>query len=263
MPVAARFTKFLGRRASHAPHTQDSRETPPTSFLSLPPEIRNTIYALAAQDSRLDLWRPVRPFRPQVKRPPPGLTLVSKQVRSEYLPLFLATAPVTAYIHDFHFRPLIRLIGGLYAKELNALRANPHRDIVMLVNADAVAADYARSDMSAMDSLILPLRRWLAHRANSVDDLTWTYTMTLVNRNLNRRPPEFCYMKLSDLLRRLGERVTEALEWELDLICYAPMYTVSAEGEDELKFVSMGRRARAGGHKQAEITRALREQLSG
>ncbi|KAM0716308.1 hypothetical protein Q7P37_007753 [Cladosporium fusiforme] len=143
----------------------EKKDSPPsslkqTSFLDLPPELRNQIYELVANDAKS-----VTLVSSSPKPIPPALFLVNHQIRSEYRPILLSHVPVRTYVHNFDFKPLMRSIGSFYSSELKALRAN--RDLVVCVQF--AYCDPLRGQRH--DSL----RQWVVKRSNSLDRLPWSY----------------------------------------------------------------------------------------
>ncbi|SMR48240.1 unnamed protein product [Zymoseptoria tritici ST99CH_1E4] len=135
------------------------KKTPRITFLSLPNEVKNVIYQLAAQDLTLS-YQPPRdslktggPSRgAQEKRSifkvlrsaaskyanrknhppsPPSLLLASKQCRNEVHLIMLAQAKITIPIRDFDFRPIGRMIQSSSSSELEALRDNENLRVVL------------------------------------------------------------------------------------------------------------------------------------
>lgn len=167
------------------------------SFLDLPAEIRNSIYEYATLDTTITVG-------PQdTVKISPGLLLTSHQVRREYLPLMLSTAPLRVAVHGFDFRNLMRIVGSLYSTELKALREN-RRLVIRLV-----LERYSRDE-------VMTLRRWLWHRASKADHLDWHYQIVqshdetrwnTSNRNLTA-------VNLSSL-ERLHDKLNELMQWEL------------------------------------------------
>ncbi|KAF2162980.1 hypothetical protein M409DRAFT_26829 [Zasmidium cellare ATCC 36951] len=131
------------------------------SFFSLPAELRNDIYELAASEITLQLFNPT-PSKSQKTKPIPALLLANRQCRNEFLPVLLSTASIKASITDFDFNPLLRVTGSLYSTELKALRANPNLKI-------SLRAKKCPNDAYPN------LRRWCINRASSLDRLPWSY----------------------------------------------------------------------------------------
>ena len=96
--------------------------------------------------------------------PIPSLLIVSRQARSEYLPVLLAFAIVKVLIKDFDFRNLIRMCGSLYTIELKTLRQNDRLAIQLVL------------EKCNRDSIV-SLRRWLDNRASGLDRLPWSYSI--------------------------------------------------------------------------------------
>ncbi len=135
----------------------------PLTFFDLPAEIRNEIYELIANETRI--FVPAPAFKKSSKAlpsAPPSLLLVSGQTRREFLPLLLEIAPIRCVIKDLDFSNLTRIISSLYSTELRALRHNPAFTILLQIekcNRDTIAS----------------LRRWLVNRGEGLDRIAFQY----------------------------------------------------------------------------------------
>lgn len=118
--------------AQASPSGEGDHGADQTSFLNLPPEIRNQIYYELAADTTLVL-RPTKS-----KKPPPqnGLLLACKQTRAEFKKLLLANAQVEIWISEYHFNNVIRVFETLPLEDLDILKLNP--DIWMLLQISHV-----------------------------------------------------------------------------------------------------------------------------
>lgn len=154
---------------SQGPHSSpSSRPKAPstseiTTFFDLPAELRVHIYELVASDTNLSVLDTRSGLRT------PSLLFVTHRVRAEYRPILLSNAPIRAHVTDYHFRPLIRLIGSLYSSELKALRNNPNLKIELHVK------HHKGFDKESMPSL----RQWAVKRAQYLDRLQWTYELSM------------------------------------------------------------------------------------
>lgn len=137
-------------------HTTASKLKTGLNLFDLPAEIRNVIYELCAKTTSLVV-------SDSKKTTGPGLLLVSCQVRKEYTPVLLASAPITVNVSNFDFRPTSRLIRSLYSTELKALRANSRLAINLHLTKLPTKDDIAH------------LRRWATRRSEHMDRLAWTY----------------------------------------------------------------------------------------
>ncbi|KAK1074130.1 ferrochelatase hem15 [Friedmanniomyces endolithicus] len=164
------------------------------TFFDLPAEIRNHVYDLTVSDTVLYLPSPSPEDRKKKPVPVCGLLLASRQCRKEYLPLFYSTAPVVIDIKDFDFRNVMKVIGGLYSTELKAFRAN---------NALVLRLRTLNCTKANLDGL----RRWLTHRADSLDRLPF------------RQSREIAYY--GERLARMQVKLEDTLQWELQAIVAA------------------------------------------
>lgn len=135
-------------------------QTKQINFFSLPAELRNDIYELAAHDSTLHLFNPST-AKSKLK-PIPALLLASRQTRIEYLPILLSTASIKATVTDFNFKTLQSVLSSLYSTEQKALRSNNHLTIVLRFK-------------KCSDDAYANLRRWTTDRASSLDKIAWRY----------------------------------------------------------------------------------------
>lgn len=183
---------------NHAPFKSET-----ITFYDLPSELRIKIYELIAKQTNLSL------FSSSPKTRTPYLLFVTRQVRAEYRPILLSLAPVQAHIHNYDFRPLIRLVGSLYSTELKALRTN---------NNLVISLHLADLEVTKRDQLTL-LRRWAVKRAEHLDRLQWSYQLVV------DQPGRILYPAAEDRLgklwksilavRRLQSGVHESLSAEL------------------------------------------------
>ncbi|KAK0899023.1 ferrochelatase hem15 [Friedmanniomyces endolithicus] len=177
------------------PLTTPTAATPgKLTFFDLPAEIRNHIYDLTVSNTILYLPSPSPEDRKKKPIPVCGLLLASRQCRKEYLPLFYSTAPVVIDIKDFDFRNVMKVIGGLYSTELKAFRAN---------NALVLRLRTLNCTKANLDGL----RRWLTHRADSLDRLPF------------RQSREIAYY--GERLARMQVKLEDTLQWELQAIVAA------------------------------------------
>ncbi|KAK5174288.1 ferrochelatase hem15 [Saxophila tyrrhenica] len=140
------------------------------SFFDLPAELRNAIYELVAEDTRIFI--PSASSKKNGKapyHPPPPLLLVSGQTRREFLPLLLELAPIRTVIKDLDFSNLTRLISSLYATELRALRCNPNLTLLLQIEKPS-------------RETIASLRRWLTNRAEGLDRIAFHYGIVWTRR---------------------------------------------------------------------------------
>lgn len=119
------FSRRSSKSESHAEASKDAATS--TNFFSLPAELRNTIYALAAKNVSLTIVR----RWPGSSNPIPGLLLASRRCRMEVLPILLSNCALTVKVIDFNFLNVLRVIGGLYSRELKALRMNKDLTIIL------------------------------------------------------------------------------------------------------------------------------------
>jgi hypothetical protein len=161
-------------------HYVSTRRT--ITFLDLPPELRIKIYELVAKETTLSL------FSNSPKLKPPSLLFTTRQIRAEYRPILLSSAPVQAHIYNYDFSPLIRLVGSLYSTELKALRTNNSLTILLHLTDFEV---YQREKMSL-------LRRWAVKRAEHLDALQWSYELAV------DQPGRISYLAAQARLRKLG-----------------------------------------------------------
>ncbi|KAK5680527.1 ferrochelatase hem15 [Elasticomyces elasticus] len=170
------------------------------TIFDLPGEIRNHIYEYAASDTVLYLPS-LEERRKKISIPVCGLLLASKCCRKEFLPLLYSTAPLVVDVLDFDFRRIMCIVGSLYSTELKAMRAN-NTLILRLRTLNCTKAN--------MDGL----RRWLAHRADSLDRLPWRYEVFVADTSR-----EVAYY--GDRLARMQMKLEEPLQWELQTIVAA------------------------------------------
>lgn len=169
------------------------------NLFDLPAEIRNVIYELCASTTSLvvsDLK----------KTTCPTLLLTSHQVRREYAPVLLASAPIAVNVSNFDFRPTSRLIGSLFSTELKALRANSrltiNLHITKLPNKDDIAH----------------LRRWATRRSEHMDRLAWTYKINRpksMTRSLAQQRAELLGAIIK-AIEVLHSELHESLQFELE-----------------------------------------------
>lgn len=110
-------------------------------------------------------------------------------------------------IKDFDFQNLIRVIGGLYSRELKALREN--KGLVIRLRQ----ANCTRENLQN-------LRRWITSRGDNLDRLPWSYEVVLAEPNGRigcfRQSRELAYY--GHRLRRLSDQLEDTLQWELQAI---------------------------------------------
>ncbi|KAK0892463.1 ferrochelatase hem15 [Friedmanniomyces endolithicus] len=180
------------------------------TFFDLPAEIRNHVYDLTLSNTVLYLPSPSPEDRKKKSIPVCGLLLASRQCRKEYLPLFYATAPVVIDIKDFDFRNVMKVIGGLYSTELKAFRAN---------NALVLRLRTLNCTKANLDGL----RRWLTHRADSLDRLPFRYEVFVAGSggriSCFRQSREIAYY--GERLARMQVKLEDTLQWELQAIVAA------------------------------------------
>jgi hypothetical protein len=119
---------FSRRRSKVGPQAGLATQPTTTNFFSLPAELRNTIYTLAAQDISLTISRRTSAAS---LRNIPGILLVSRRCRMEIIPILLSNCKLIACVRDFNFMNVMRVVGGLYSAEMKALRENKNLDIVL------------------------------------------------------------------------------------------------------------------------------------
>ncbi|KAF2164537.1 hypothetical protein M409DRAFT_56377 [Zasmidium cellare ATCC 36951] len=116
--------------------TTDAQSTPRTGFFSLPAELRNDIYELAARETDLCLLEHRKGLVGN-KKPSssslsiPGLLLSSRQVRTEYLPILIRGAKINVKVLDFDFSQLLRAIKGLENAAREAIQSNKNLTITL------------------------------------------------------------------------------------------------------------------------------------
>lgn len=194
--------------ATTAPSPTTSTLSPqkdPTTFHTLPPELRTQILTLAATSSPT-----LHLFHPTLTPHPPALLLTSRQTHAESRSLLLSRAPVRAHITDYDFRPLVRWIGSLYPSELRALRANGGLVVALRLTGRGAGREG-----------MVGLRRWAVRRAGGLDRLGWGYVVVLDGE---RRGWEKRAVELEahwSAVRELGESVHESLEFEVQPVLEA------------------------------------------
>ncbi|KAF2215234.1 hypothetical protein CERZMDRAFT_94649 [Cercospora zeae-maydis SCOH1-5] len=188
-----------------------------TTFFDLPAELRNQIYELAASDTTLHLCtKPNKPNKPskQKHQRMPSLLLTSRQCRAEYLPILLATAPISTLVKNFDFSNIIRMTGSLYNTELKALRSNPNLTILLTFSQTS----RTRTTPHAMEA---SLRSWITYRSAGMDRLRWHYALPMQDR-MPRVSGHVKFMleytKCLDVLKGLLGKVDEGLQWELQMM---------------------------------------------
>ncbi|KAF7188884.1 hypothetical protein HII31_09807 [Pseudocercospora fuligena] len=181
-----------------------------TNFFSLPAELRNQIYNLAAKGIVLRLLDRKSQKLPKRRKTTidtvPSLFITSRQCRSEYLPILLSTAKIEVQVIDFDFSNIIRIIGSLYCTELKSLRLNPN---LML------ALSFTPRSSDKLGIMEANLRRWAAHRSQGLDRLPWRY-------RLGAKPDSsvfvVSYHRCMAVLKMVKCKVEEGLGWELQRI---------------------------------------------
>lgn len=164
------------------------------TFFSLPAELRNDIYTLAAQDSTLHLFKPNN-VKAKTK-PIPALILASRQTRVEYLPILLSVSSIQATVTDFNFKDLQRVLSSLYSTELKALRSN--NDLVVILKLKKCS-----------DDVYPNLRRWCTARSTSLDKIAWRYELS---KGIEPKVLRW----FAERARVLYERVEEeSIKWEV------------------------------------------------
>ncbi|KAK4570462.1 ferrochelatase hem15 [Recurvomyces mirabilis] len=227
---------------SHEPRHDSLATAPATSpqalipnkptFFDLPAEVRNEIYDFLANDTILYLPPPTTEKKQDERKkkdyiPPCGLLLTSRQCRKEFLPLLYSSSPVIIDIKDFDFTPLPRVIGSLYSTDLKAFRAN--KTLILRLRTQ----NCTRANLDG-------LRRWLVHRADSLDRLPWRYEV-FVSDPIGRMG---CFRQSREItfyaerLQRMQGRLEETLQWELVAIV-AAFERKSAELDAVLQGVPM------------------------
>lgn len=184
----------------------------PTSFLDLPPELRNQIYELVANQVKSLTLISTSP-----KPTPPALFLVNHQIRSEYRPILLSRIPVQTHVHNFDFKPLMRSIGSFYSSELKALRANSH----LVIHVQFEKFDPGKTHRDS-------LRRWAVKRSANLDRLPWSYRCS--------SPVKEGLVKGLMRVRQLMEALDENLRFELEPIELAIVERLRAKREDGVGF---------------------------
>ena len=146
-------------------HTQLKQVQNKISFLDLPPELRNAIYADAAQDTSVRLSRK---STHRTLTTGSALARVNKQVRDEFLSVAMVTASIETTARDFDFRHIVTFLNRLDDAELKTLSSitipSERRVIIGLVLTEA--------------DTILYLGRWLnraAHPTKKGTNLNYEY----------------------------------------------------------------------------------------
>ncbi|KAK5118132.1 hypothetical protein LTR62_004179 [Meristemomyces frigidus] len=179
------------------------------TFFDLPAEVRNEIYDCVASDAILYLPSP-EDRKKKLDYQGCGLLLATRQCRKEFLPLLYSSAPLVIDVKDFDFSNIVRVVGSLYSTELKAFRANK-RLILRLRTANCTRAN--------LDGL----RRWLVHRADSLDRLPWRYEVFVAEPigrlGVFRQSRETTFY--AERLTRMQWKLEDTLQWELVAIIAA------------------------------------------
>jgi hypothetical protein len=207
--------KALRRRSGSRSESSTTNDEDPLAtrstinFFDLPGEIRNQIYELSAHNATLRIVENCSSRRTSKTSSsssrvdpisPPGLLLVSKRCRQEYLPILLSTAHIEASITNFDFKNVMRVIGGLFPTELRALRANTNLVLSLLVPTSGSQNEFTN------------IRRWALSRANALDRLPWNYrlapeSLSAASSSIRRS----CYYRMTFMF----SAVEESLRWEM------------------------------------------------
>lgn len=130
-----------------APPVQQHRVT----FYDLPAELRVEIYKLTLESVRLQIL-PATADKSR-KRPHP-LTLTTRQVRHEVLPIIHATCPILCNVTDFVFDGLLEWMS----------RVPPHEERVLTKNDNLTIAFH--TTMQQPPRMMESMRKWLHMRAD-------------------------------------------------------------------------------------------------
>ncbi|GAB7366114.1 hypothetical protein MBLNU230_g7676t1 [Neophaeotheca triangularis] len=126
---------------------------PRMSFYSLPPELREEIYKLALGSLRIHIL-PLASDHARCQHP---LTLTSRQIRSEVLPLIHKTRPIQANITDFNFDGLLAWLSRIPVNEpKDTLCKNPDLRIYL---SSSIPAKEKPGKFESM-------RKWMHDRAD-------------------------------------------------------------------------------------------------
>ncbi|KAK5123166.1 hypothetical protein LTR85_003364 [Meristemomyces frigidus] len=98
--------------------TQLKRNVNEVSLLDLPAELRNAIYMMLLEGTKVRLSR-VRSMKPLASES--ALPRVNKQVRNEFLSIALLSADIHTTSLDFDFRHIVSFLNRLSEAELQAL----------------------------------------------------------------------------------------------------------------------------------------------
>lgn len=159
------------------------------SLYSLPAEIRVDIYRLVLENVTIHILP--REAGHERRRPHP-LTLTSKIVRNEVLPLIHANCAIMAVITDFNFSGMLDFVARIPPNELNALAKNQRLKIQFSFTAGGAKDDGKTAGETQS------LRSWLQYRADKCrPQAKWQYSGV--------RPPR----KVESFVRRRIKRMTE------------------------------------------------------
>lgn len=185
--------KLAFRRLQPAPNKPAPAVAAKTSFFDLPAELRIEIYKLALRNVTIHILptsskhgadTPDNSSRRQSS--PHALTLTSRQVRNEVLPLMHSSCPIQCAVTDFNFDGLLSWIK----------RVPPHEEMHLKKNKDlTITLNTAEPNVpKTMESM----RKWLHMRADKCrPQPDWKYKGSTVQN------------KVGADLRRRTKRMTE------------------------------------------------------
>nr|OQO25856.1 hypothetical protein B0A51_07942 [Rachicladosporium sp. CCFEE 5018]OQO28178.1 hypothetical protein B0A51_04598 [Rachicladosporium sp. CCFEE 5018] len=194
----------------------------PTTFYDLPPELRVEIYKLALLNTHLHILA-----EPSASQPPHSLTLTTKQIRLEVLPLLHSTCPITASITDFDFTPLLTWLRTMPPDQETNLCKNDRLTVILKTTINEKKEKTSNSSRNSS-----ALKRWLHLRADRYRAQPgWVYegrtpdgrTSSDLKRKYKRAAVEGEKRELGVMLRAVGIPVVEGSRFRDD----------SAEGGSE------------------------------
>ncbi|KAK4508655.1 hypothetical protein PRZ48_002394 [Zasmidium cellare] len=157
----------LSSKAKPQPHqdgafqslaTDAKRKAPKTGFFSLPAELRNHIYELAASQTDLCLLdlkhrKGVAGRKHSTTPSPsiPGLLLSSRQVRMESLAILLRSAKINVKVSDFDFAQLCKAIRGLDDAGQEAILLNRDLKITLRMKKSRIPWEYQLDEGNVTD----------------------------------------------------------------------------------------------------------------
>ena len=203
------------RDSAFATRSDDNRSKSRSSFLDLPPEIRNRIYESLAEATTLI----IPPQAPSKAPRPPGLLLACRQTHRELNGIWLSSVQIAAQVCGYDFRALMRILERLSVDQLNELRANPRPPRIDVFLAHVPNKEQWRS-----------LIDWLEYRDTQrrSDTLIFQYEARFTSRIRAPRPAARyvnAHHMQQDLLKahilrlsrlRVAWRSINASTWEVD-----------------------------------------------